>query len=38
MWTYDALETSMDAIEKTTHSLRKVAKAWNIPLIHFSIT
>jgi hypothetical protein len=38
MWTYDALETSMDAIEKMTYSSRKVAKAWNIPLIHFVIT
>jgi hypothetical protein len=31
MWTDDALETTMDVVEKGTHSLRKAIKTWNIP-------
>jgi hypothetical protein len=32
MWTYDALETTMDVVEKRTHSLKHANKARNIPL------
>ncbi len=30
MWTYEALELTMDAIENGTYSLERVSKAWNI--------
>jgi hypothetical protein len=32
MWIDDALETTMNIVEKKTHSLRRANKAWNIPL------
>jgi hypothetical protein len=32
MWTYDALGTKMDVVEKWIHSLRKANITWNIPL------
>jgi hypothetical protein len=32
MWTYEALETSINVIERGTCSLRKVSMSWNIPL------
>jgi hypothetical protein len=32
MWTDDALETTMNVVDKSTHSLRRANKAWNIPL------
>jgi hypothetical protein len=35
MWTDDALETTMNVVDKSTHSLRKANKAWKIPLSSF---
>jgi hypothetical protein len=35
MWTNEALEEAMDAIERGTHSIRKVNKSWNIPMNSF---
>jgi hypothetical protein len=32
MWPNEALEKTMDVIEKRTHSLRKASKSWNIPM------
>jgi len=32
MWTYEALKTTMNAIEKGTHSLRRANRSWNIEL------
>jgi hypothetical protein len=32
MWTYDALETTIGAIKRRTHSLKKASRSWNIPL------
>jgi len=32
MWIDEALKTTMDVIEKGTHSLRRVNKSWNIPM------
>jgi hypothetical protein len=30
LWKNDALETTMDVVEKGTHSLRKASRTWNI--------
>jgi hypothetical protein len=30
MWTYDAVKTTMDVVEKGMHSLRKAIRTWNI--------
>ncbi len=30
MWTYEALELTMDVVENGTYSLRKTSRAWNI--------
>jgi hypothetical protein len=35
MWTNEALETTMDAVERGTHSLRKASRSWNIPMSSF---
>jgi hypothetical protein len=32
MWPNKALETTVDVVEKGTHSLRKANKSWNIPM------
>jgi hypothetical protein len=32
LWIYDALETTMDVVERRTYSLRKISKIWNIIL------
>jgi hypothetical protein len=32
MWTNEALKTTMDVVEKGTHSLRRTNKSWNIPM------
>jgi hypothetical protein len=32
MWTNEALEEAMDAIERRTHAIRRVSKSWNIPM------
>jgi hypothetical protein len=32
LWTDDALETTMDVVERRTHSLRKTSRTWNIIL------
>jgi hypothetical protein len=32
MWMNEALETTMDVVERVTPSLRKVNKSWNIPM------
>jgi len=32
MWMDEALETTMDVIERRTHSFKKASKSWNIPM------
>jgi hypothetical protein len=32
LWTDDALETTMDVVERRTHSSKKASKTWNIIL------
>jgi hypothetical protein len=32
MWTYEALELTMDVVENGTYSLRRASRAWNIPM------
>jgi hypothetical protein len=32
MWPNKALETTVDVVERGTHSLRKANKSWNIPM------
>jgi hypothetical protein len=32
MWTNEALEATMDVVERATHSLRRASKSWNIPM------
>jgi hypothetical protein len=36
MWTDDALKTTMDVVERKTHSLIRANKTWNIILNSFS--
>jgi hypothetical protein len=31
MWRNDTLETTMDVVERRTHSLKGVSRTWNIP-------
>ncbi len=32
MWTNEALEEAMDAIERGIYSIRRASKSWNIPM------
>jgi hypothetical protein len=32
IWTNGALKTTMDVVEKGTHSLSRVSRLWNIPM------
>ncbi len=32
MWINEAFKTTMDVVERGTHSLRKASKSWNIPM------
>jgi hypothetical protein len=36
MWTNEALETTMDVVERVTRSLRKANRSWNIPMSSLS--
>jgi hypothetical protein len=35
MWTNETLKTTMDVVEKGTHSLRKINRLWNVPMNSF---
>jgi hypothetical protein len=35
MWTNEALEVTMDVVERGTHSLRRANRSWNIPMSSF---
>jgi hypothetical protein len=35
MWTNEALEATMDVVERRTHSLRRANRSWNIPMNSF---
>jgi hypothetical protein len=35
MWMDETLETTMDAIERGTNSLKKASRSWNIPMNSF---
>jgi hypothetical protein len=35
MWTNEALEATMDVVERGRHSLRRANRSWNIPMRSF---